>query len=42
LRLRDGKTGPDLTSSAGVINLELTHVEQVKGDVVWLRYEVVK
>lgn len=34
--------GPDLTSSEGVIQLRLAHVEQVKDDVVWLRYEVVR
>lgn len=33
---------PDLTSSEGVIKLKLAHVEQLKDDVVWLRYEVVK
>ncbi len=33
---------PDLTSSEGVIQLKLTHVERVKGDIVWLRYEVVR
>ncbi|MFB0534507.1 MAG: RibD family protein [Anaerolineae bacterium] len=32
----------DLTSSEGVIGLKLTHVEKLKGDVVWLRYEVVR
>jgi 2,5-diamino-6-(ribosylamino)-4(3H)-pyrimidinone 5'-phosphate reductase len=35
-------TAADLTSSEGVIKLKLTHVEQVKGDVVWLSYEVVR
>lgn len=33
---------PDLTSSEGVIPLRLLHVENVKGDFVWLRYDVVK
>lgn len=31
---------PDLTSPDGVIPLRLLKVEQVKGDVVWLRYEI--
>jgi 2,5-diamino-6-(ribosylamino)-4(3H)-pyrimidinone 5'-phosphate reductase len=35
-------TAPDLTSPDGVIPLKLIHVEQLRGDVVWLRYEVVK
>ena len=34
--------GPDLTGKDGVINLKLVHVEQLKDDVVWLRYEVMK
>lgn len=33
---------PDLTSSEGVVNLKLTGVEQPGGDVVWLRYDVLK
>jgi 2,5-diamino-6-(ribosylamino)-4(3H)-pyrimidinone 5'-phosphate reductase len=33
---------PDLTSPEGVIPLRLTHVERMRGDVIWLRYEVVK
>lgn len=33
---------PDLTSPEQVILLRLTHVEQMEGDVVWLRYEVLK
>jgi 2,5-diamino-6-(ribosylamino)-4(3H)-pyrimidinone 5'-phosphate reductase len=33
---------PDLISSQGVIPLKLTHVEQMEGDVVWLRYDVIK
>ena len=40
--LRSMFRAPDLTSSEGVIRLRLTHVEQVKGDIVWLRYEVVR
>ncbi|MEE8374009.1 MAG: RibD family protein [Dehalococcoidia bacterium] len=32
----------DLNSSDSVIQLRLVHFEKVKGDVVWLRYEVVK
>jgi 2,5-diamino-6-(ribosylamino)-4(3H)-pyrimidinone 5'-phosphate reductase len=35
-------TAPDLTSSEGVIPLKLIHVENMRGDSVWLRYEVVK
>jgi len=33
---------PDLTSSEGVIPLRLVHVEQMRGDIIWLRYEVVR
>jgi 2,5-diamino-6-(ribosylamino)-4(3H)-pyrimidinone 5'-phosphate reductase len=33
---------PDLTSSSGVIPLKLLHVAKMKGDFVWLRYEVVR
>jgi len=33
---------PDLTSSDGVIPLKLTHVEKMRGDIIWLRYEVVR
>lgn len=33
---------PDLTSTEGAIPLRLIRVEQVKDDVVWLRYEVIK
>jgi 2,5-diamino-6-(ribosylamino)-4(3H)-pyrimidinone 5'-phosphate reductase len=33
---------PDLTSPEGVIPVKLTHVEQVEGDFVWLRYEVIR
>jgi 2,5-diamino-6-(ribosylamino)-4(3H)-pyrimidinone 5'-phosphate reductase len=32
----------DLTSTDGVIRLRLVHFEKVKGDVIWLRYEVMK
>jgi 2,5-diamino-6-(ribosylamino)-4(3H)-pyrimidinone 5'-phosphate reductase len=35
-------TAPDLTSAEGVIPLKLIQVENVKGDTVWLRYEVIK
>jgi 2,5-diamino-6-(ribosylamino)-4(3H)-pyrimidinone 5'-phosphate reductase len=33
---------PDLTTPEGVIPLRLMHVEQMPGDIVWLRYEVIK
>jgi 2,5-diamino-6-(ribosylamino)-4(3H)-pyrimidinone 5'-phosphate reductase len=33
---------PDLASGDGVIGLRLAHVERVRGDAVWLRYEVKK
>lgn len=33
---------PDLTSPEGVIPLRLIHLERTRGDVVWLRYEVVR
>lgn len=32
---------PDLSEPEGVIPLSLTHVEELRGDVVWLRYDVV-
>jgi riboflavin biosynthesis pyrimidine reductase len=35
-------TAPDLASSEGIISLRLTHVERLRGDTVWLQYEVVK
>jgi 2,5-diamino-6-(ribosylamino)-4(3H)-pyrimidinone 5'-phosphate reductase len=35
-------TAPDLTSSEGVMPLKMVHLERFEGDVVWLRYEVVK
>jgi len=31
---------PDLTSSEGVIALRLIHVEQIRDQILWLRYEV--
>ena len=33
---------PDLASADGIIPLKLMHVEVVRTDTVWLRYEVVK
>ena len=33
---------PDLTSSEGVIQLKLTHMERLAGDIVWLQYKVAK
>jgi 2,5-diamino-6-(ribosylamino)-4(3H)-pyrimidinone 5'-phosphate reductase len=33
---------PDLTSASDVIPLKLLHVANVKGDFVWLRYEVLR
>jgi 2,5-diamino-6-(ribosylamino)-4(3H)-pyrimidinone 5'-phosphate reductase len=33
---------PDLTSSEGVIPLKLAHMEQMRGDIMWLRYEVAR
>ncbi len=33
---------PDLASPEGIIPLKLIHVKQLRGEVVWLRYEVVK
>jgi 2,5-diamino-6-(ribosylamino)-4(3H)-pyrimidinone 5'-phosphate reductase len=33
---------PDLTSPEGVIPLKLIRVEAVRGDAIWLRYEVVR
>lgn len=33
---------PDLTSSEGVIQLRLIHIEKLNGNIVWLRYEVIK
>jgi 2,5-diamino-6-(ribosylamino)-4(3H)-pyrimidinone 5'-phosphate reductase len=32
----------DLTSPGGVIRLKLSHCEQLSGDVVWLRYDVLR
>ncbi len=31
---------PDLTSFDGVVNLKLTHMEKIKENYVWLRYQV--
>ncbi|UCG70269.1 MAG: RibD family protein [Thermoplasmata archaeon] len=33
---------PDLTSKEGVIRLKLSHVEELKNDIIWLRYEVIR
>lgn len=33
---------PDLSSSDDVVNLKLIHIEQLKNDLVWLRYEVAR
>ena len=33
---------PDLASADGVVQLRLAHVEQLEGELVWLRYEVVR
>jgi len=33
---------PDLTSAEGVIRLRLLDVERLRGDVVWLHYQVVR
>ncbi len=33
---------PDLTAAAGVVPLKLTHLAQLEGEVVWLRYKVIK
>lgn len=35
-------TAPDLTSAEGIIPLKLTHIEKLKDDVAWLKYELVK
>jgi len=32
----------DLESDTGIIQLKLTHMEKVRGDFVWLRYEVAR
>jgi 2,5-diamino-6-(ribosylamino)-4(3H)-pyrimidinone 5'-phosphate reductase len=32
----------DLASADGVLQLRLAHVEQLEGDLVWLRYEVIR
>jgi len=33
---------PDFTSSEGVIDVRLTHLEELRGGTVWLRYDVVR
>jgi hypothetical protein len=33
---------PDLVSPEGVIPLKLIHMEAMRGDTIWLRYEVVR
>jgi 2,5-diamino-6-(ribosylamino)-4(3H)-pyrimidinone 5'-phosphate reductase len=33
---------PDLESASGVVNLKLLHMEKVRDNIVWLKYEVVK
>ena len=33
---------PDLTGPEGVIQLQLSHLEKLEGDIVWLRYDVVR
>ncbi len=33
---------PDLKSSEGVISLNLTHMERLREDIIWLRYKVTK
>ncbi len=33
---------PDLASPEGVVRLRLTHVEQMAGDCLWVRYDVLK
>lgn len=35
-------TAPDLTSPDGVVSLKLIQVEQLRGETVWVRYEIVK
>jgi hypothetical protein len=32
---------PELASAGGVINLRLTHLERLRGEIIWLRYDVV-
>ena len=32
----------DLDSADGIIHLRLTHMEKLKDDIVWLKYEVIK
>ena len=33
---------PDLRSSEDLIDLRLTHVEQLRDDIVWMRYDIVR
>ncbi|MEL6554525.1 MAG: dihydrofolate reductase family protein [Cyanobacteria bacterium J06621_11] len=33
---------PDLIDSASVIQLKLVHTEQIREDILWLQYEVVR
>ena len=40
--LRTWFVAPDLTSPEGITHLRLTHCEQIKENVVWLKYEVVR
>jgi len=40
--LRTWFVAPDLTSPEGITRLRLIHCEQVKENVVWLKYEVVR
>ena len=35
-------TAPDLLSPEDVLRLKLAHVEQMAGDTLWLRYQVIK
>jgi hypothetical protein len=39
LNAADAKLSPGL-KSGGAISLRLMHMERLKGDVMWLRYEV--
>ncbi len=32
----------DLSSAEGIIRLKLIHIEQLKDDIVWLKYDIVK
>jgi 2,5-diamino-6-(ribosylamino)-4(3H)-pyrimidinone 5'-phosphate reductase len=33
---------PDLISKKGVLNMKLLHLEEMKNDLIWLRYEVIR